>query len=637
MENQDKIFERFKEIASEAESKEFPAMEKVWSRVEDKLDYKAVKKSAGIWKVIAIAASLLLLLTIGYQFLSTEKIPAAETETKVAATPDESPKVITETPPVIQKETNKPQTYTEIAVKRFPEPKAADPIVADVVVATTDFATEIEDEHPVSHIAATQPESELQTISGSVSDNTGALPGANVVVMGTTRVTQTDVDGKYRIKAKEGEKLVFSFIGMKDIVATVGDQKRIDAKLPEGDVLLESVVVNGNRNSKNATKKTRNSYLDLSKTEKTRVLKSPAYNDLSDIENADADVRTTIEFTTNSPTLYIIDGKPATEEQFKQLKTDEIATMKLLSQTEANALYGNKAVNGAMVVSKKAAKNAGLTQLDDESFENAFESPAVAPLSTFKLNVETGSYVEIRNYINKGKKVPKEVVRIEEMINYFEYRYPQPDGQNPVGIHTEYSSCPWNSKHKLLKVGVQGRNTETSIVKDAKIQVEFNPTIVKGYRLIGYEKRQLRPEDFKNNQLGSFPAGHTVTALYEIIPNGVDSQYFDDQNDAAFTKINTGTTFKGELANIKFRYQRNTDGKSVEIVKPIANKAELLQNSSNDFRFCAAVAWFGLKLRQSALIGNHSYAELLKLAKGSVTADSEGSRGEFIRLVEAVK
>jgi hypothetical protein len=370
------------------------------------------------------------------------------------------------------------------------------------------------------------------------------------------------------------------------------------------------------------------------------VFRAPANAGMHNTEKSNNEnaISANIEFISNAPTLYIIDGKPATENQFKQLKTDEIASMKLLSQSEATSLYGNKAVNGAMVVSKKAAKNATASNgNDDESFENAFESPVAAPLSTFKLTVETGSYADIRNFINKGQKVPASVVRIEEMINYFEYRYPQPEAQNPVSINTEYSSCPWNSKHKLLKVGIQGKNAATLVVKDAKIQIEFNPTIVKGYRLIGYEKRNLRPEDFKtNNQASGLLGGQTVTALYEVIPNGVDSQYFEEHDGVEYSKVNTGTTFGGELANIKFRYE-NPGGKNAEMVKSVANKADLLQNSSNDFRFCAAVAWFGLKLRQSELIGNRSYAELLKLAKGSVTAESEGSRGEFVRLVEAVK
>jgi Ca-activated chloride channel family protein len=637
MENQDKIFEQFKDIARESESKDFPAMEKVWSRVEDKLDYKAARKSAGLWKVIAIAASVLLLVAVGYQLFESEKSPSGTITNELVITPDNIQKGTNQTPPEINQDNDQEVETNRTPITENQLNTVKKPVINSVIaVATGDFF--IEDSEKPS-VAETQIKPEayrsqgFQTISGSVSDNSGLLPGANVVVMGTTRVTHTDIDGKYSIEAKEGEKLVFSFSGMKDIVATVGDENKIDAKLPGRNALLESSTMDAYGISEKG-------YASNAKKEKVAVFRAPAKTDIRKAEksNDENPISTNIEFISNAPTLYIIDGKPATEAQFKQLKTDEIASMKLLSQSEATSLYGNKAVNGAMIVSKKAAKNANVTySADDESFENAFESPVAAPLSTFKLSVETGSYTDIRNFINKGQKVPASAVRIEEMINYFEYRYPQPEGQNPVSINTEYSSCPWNSKHKLLKVGIQGKNAATQIVKDAKIQIEFNPTIVKGYRLIGYEKRTLRPEDFKtNSQAGGLVGGQTVTALYEVIPNGVDSQYFEEREGGEYNKVNTGTTFGGELANIKFRYE-NTGGKNAQMIKSVENKAELLQNSSNDFRFCAAVAWFGLKLRQSELIGNRSYAELLKLAKGSVTADSEGSRGEFVRLVEAVK
>jgi Ca-activated chloride channel homolog len=645
MENQDKIFEQFKDIATEAESKPFPAMDKVWSRVEDKLDYKAAKKSAGIWKITAIAASLLLLTAVGYQLLDTAKMPSGTVEKKDVTAPaiQDQDNQLTTADPVIA---SKPQPVKTNRGNIFVQPSA----VAEKIVALNAPAVVSEGNFVVTSESATvaEPVAEstfqplkLQTISGLVSDNSGTLPGANVVVMGTTRTTHTDIDGKYSIEAKEGDKLVFSFVGMKDMVATVGDQKEINAKLPDGGVALESVIVDGFASNDKSAAKTDHSGYFATKKAKARVFKAPAYKetDKADQSEPENTISANVEFVSNAPTLYIIDGKPATEEQFKQLKTDEIATMKLLSQSEATSLYGNKAINGALIVSKKAAKTSNMTPwIDEGSTENTFESPEAAPLSTFKLAVENSSYTDIRNCINRGKKVPKEIVRIEEMINYFEYRYPQPEGAHPVGIFTEYSSCPWNRKHKLLKVGIQGKNTATVIAHDAKIQIEFNPTIVKGYRLIGYEKRKLRPEDFKAvGETSGMVGGHTVTALYEIIPSGVDSQYFEQRDDVTYTKINTGTTFRGELANIKFRYEKPEGGKSAEVVKLVANQSELLQNSSSDFRFCAAVAWFGLKLRQSELIGNRSYTELLKLAKGSVSADSEGSRGEFVRLVEAVK
>lgn len=93
-----------------------------------------------------------------------------------------------------------------------------------------------------------------------------------------------------------------------------------------------------------------------------------------------------------------------------------------------------------------------------ETEESPFESPIKAPLSTFSIDVDNASYTNIRRFINNGQKVPINAVRVEEMINFFKYDYPQPNDKNPFSINTEYSDCPWNDNHKLLKIGLQGKN-----------------------------------------------------------------------------------------------------------------------------------------------------------------------------------
>ncbi|CAC9972379.1 hypothetical protein FLAPXU55_00055 [Flavobacterium panici] len=90
--------------------------------------------------------------------------------------------------------------------------------------------------------------------------------------------------------------------------------------------------------------------------------------------------------------------------------------------------------------------------------ENPFESPQKAPLSTFSIDVDNASYTNIRRFINEGQPVPKDAVRIEEMMNFFKYKYPQPEGQNPFSINTEVSESPWNKNSLLLKIGLQGKN-----------------------------------------------------------------------------------------------------------------------------------------------------------------------------------
>jgi Ca-activated chloride channel family protein len=455
--------------------------------------------------------------------------------------------------------------------------------------------------------------------------------------------------------------------------------------------------------------------------------------------------------------------------------------------------------------------------------ENAFESPTQSPLSTFSIDVDNASYTNIRRFINNGQKIPKDAVRVEEMVNFFKYTYPQPNNEHPFSINTEFSQCPWNENHKLLKIGLQGKNIPMTnlpssnlvflidvsgsmndenklpllkesmkilvrelrekdkvsivvyagssgvvleptsgnekekimdafddleaggstaggegielayklaqknfikggnnrvviatdgdfnvgassdkemedlieekrksgvfltvlgygmgnykdskmeilankgngnyayidniqeanrflgkefkgsmfaIAKDVKIQIEFNPKHVQAYRLIGYENRMLKAEDFKNDAIdaGELGSGHTVTALYEIIPIGVESTYIP--SDLKYTKTKKEiANYDDELATIKFRYKKPDGEKSIEMIKTIDNKYVALDKSSADFKFSTAVAWFGLKLRESKLISNTSQSEIRKLAKSGLSNDDEGYKSEFIRLVDAV-
>ena len=462
-----------------------------------------------------------------------------------------------------------------------------------------------------------------------------------------------------------------------------------------------------------------------------------------------------------------------------------------------------------------------------ELIENPFESPKTAPLSTFSIDVDNASYTNIRRFINNGQKVPKDAVRVEEMMNFFKYNYPEPKGEHPFSINTEYSDCPWNSSNKLVKIGLQGKNIDDeklpasnlvflidvsgsmfsenklpllkqsmkvlvnqlraedkvsivvyagaagmvlpptsgdkkmtiidaleklsaggstaggagiqlayktakenfikngnnrvvlatdgdfnvgassdndmqrliekerksgvfltclgfgmgnykdskmeiladkgngnyayidniqeanrflgkefkgsmfAIAKDVKIQIEFNPKQVQAYRLIGYENRKLRPEDFKNDAIdaGELGSNHTVTALYEIVPAGVKSDYLAQQPDALkYTKVEeAGTNYSNELATIKFRYKKPDGDKSIELVQVIENKSVALEKASDDFKFSSSVAWFGLKLRDSKLISDKSSDAILKLAKQGLSNDPEGYKAEFIRLIEAAK
>ena len=187
-------------------------------------------------------------------------------------------------------------------------------------------------------------------------------------------------------------------------------------------------------------------------------------------------------------------------------------------------------------------------------------------------------------------------------------------------------------------LGKEFKGSMFAIAKDVKIQIEFNPKHVQSYRLIGYENRKLRPEDFKNDAIdaGELGSGHTVTALYEIIPTGVKSDYLKEIDGLKYSNVSTNHNFSEELATIKFRYKKPDGEKSIEMIETIKDTSVLLAKTSDDFKFSTAVAWFGLKLRDSKLITNKSKDAIKTLAKQGKANDAEGYRSEFIRLIDAV-
>jgi Ca-activated chloride channel family protein len=494
---------------------------------------------------------------------------------------------------------------------------------------------------------------------------------------------------------------------------------------------------------------------------------------------------------------------------------------------EPGRVYNNKV--GTKKSTKAVTKKGGFNNndYDDEEYaellENPFELTKSEPLSTFSIDVDNASYSNVRRMINDGGQVNKNAVRVEEMINYFSYDYPQPEKNEPFSINTEYSNAPWNSNHKLLKIGLQGKNmpmdnlpasniiflidvsgsmnadnrlplvksslrillnqlrpqdkvgivvyagsagmvlpptsakekatiikvldilgaggstaggegielayklaqenfikggnnrvvlatdgdfnvgissdkdleslieekrktgifltclgygmgnykdnkletladkgngnyayidniqeankflgreftgTMYAIAKDVKIQIEFNPNFVKSYRLIGYENRKLKNEDFVDDKIdaGELGSGHTVTALYEIIPANVQSEFLPKASSLKYTIISNSKSFGNEMATVKFRYKKPDGNKSIEISKVISKDDTPVLKASPDFKFASSVAWFGLVLRDSKLIKEKDINAIENLAKEGKSTDEEGYRSEFIRLVES--
>ena len=456
--------------------------------------------------------------------------------------------------------------------------------------------------------------------------------------------------------------------------------------------------------------------------------------------------------------------------------------------------------------------------------ENEFHQVTKAPLSTFSIDVDAASYSNLRRFLNNGQQPPVDAVRIEEMINYFDYDYPQPTTKHPFEVITEISDCPWNQQHRLVHIGLQGKNISTdnlpasnlvflidvsgsmsaanklpllqasinllvnqlrkedkvaivvyagaagvvlpatkgtdkqkimeamnklqaggstagaagielaykiakenfvkegnnrvilatdgdfnvgqsseeglvqliekesasgifltvlgfgegnyqdhkmqeladrgngnhayidnileakkvlviefggtlfTIAKDVKLQIEFNPAKVQSYRLIGYENRMLAAADFNDDlkDAGELGAGHTVTALYEVIPTGVKSTFLTTIDPLKYQENPSPKIAKDtkEIMTIKLRYKKPDGNKSQLIEQPIIDTQVALNAASDNFKFSAAVAEFGLLLRHSKFKNTANFEQAIQLAKSGKGIDDNGYRAEFVRLVE---
>ncbi|MGD9368700.1 MAG: VWA domain-containing protein [Desulfobacteraceae bacterium] len=466
------------------------------------------------------------------------------------------------------------------------------------------------------------------------------------------------------------------------------------------------------------------------------------------------------------------------------------------------------------------------TEEYDRIRENTFKDALQNPLSTFSIDVDTASYSNLRRFINMSRMPPKDAARIEEMINYFDYDYPEPHGEHPFSIVTEVGPCPWNDRNNLVHIGIQGkrlnyddlkpanlvflidssgsmrdrnklpllkrsfkllldelgeqdriaivayagsaglvlpptaaiqkeriisaldklnaggstaggagirlayevagrnlirngnnrvilatdgdfnvgvsstadlvriieekrklgvyltiigfgmgnykdgrmeqisnagngnyfyidniREAEKVFVRemranmftiagDVKIQIEFNPTKVAAWRLIGYENRVLAKEDFDDDtkDAGELGAGHTVTALYEIVPpDGRIAASKAAPLKYQETRIKLDAHQSNEMMTVKFRYKPIGHDVSRLIEKMVTDETISIEKTSDDFRFSAAVAGFGMLLRDSEFKGNLAYDDVLRLAIRAKGKDANGDRAEFIQMVKTCK
>lgn len=455
--------------------------------------------------------------------------------------------------------------------------------------------------------------------------------------------------------------------------------------------------------------------------------------------------------------------------------------------------------------------------------ENGFQIAGQQPVTTFSVDVDRASYSNARRFLNMGQMPPIDAVRIEEMINYFDYDYSQPTGEHPIAISSEMTDSPWNPGLKLLHIGLQaqtipqhnlppsnlvflidvsgsmmdqnklpllkqafkllvdqlrsedklsivayagaagvvlpptsgsnkaairealeqlqaggstaggegiqlayklakehflpkGNNrvilatdgdfnvgvssegelqrlieekrkdgislsimgfgmgnykdshietladkgngnyayidnlqeaqkefvnefggTLFTIAKDVKIQIEFNPRHVQAYRLIGYENRALKNEEFHDDQkdAGDMGSGHSVTAIYEIVPTGAKTHYLPRVDALKYQQTTSSTVGNSdEMLTVKVRYKKPDSETSRLFDIPVNNGNKPFDKCSENLRFASAVAEFGLLLRGSEYKGRASYDEVIRTARGAFGKDEEGYRSEFVRLVK---
>jgi len=593
----------------------------------------------------------------------------------------------------------------------------------------------------------------VETITGRVTDESGmALPGVTVQVKNSKNGTVTDINGMYSINVSTGDQtLVYSYIGMETKEVPIAGRKVINVTLRYSLVLMDECVVAGY----------------ASKQE---------YQSLSG-SVAGVQVRREKKVSYNAPMIMAMEADFNTE--------------------------GYSAVN-----------------------ENGYKDVTNNPLSTFSIDVDNASYSNVRRYINLGQMPPVDAVRVEEMINYFKYDYPEPDGDYPFSVYTEVAVCPWNREHNLLHIGLRGKSIDKAnlppsnivflldvsgsmdspnklpllksafgllvnelrphdkvaivvyagaagmvlestpgnrkekimqaidnleaggstaggqglllaykiaeqnfieggnnriilatdgdfnvgvssnadmeslvegkrdkgifitvlgfgmgnykddkmeiiadkgngnyayidnlqearkvlvqefggtlftIAKDVKFQIEFNPSFVKSYRLVGYENRLLNDEDFNDDtkDAGEMGSGHTVTALYELIPAASREKHNSiDPLRYQVMKVPVTEASGDELLTIKLRYKEPDGARSRLYEKAIGNRVKEYGETSERYRFSAAVAGFGMLLRNSEYKGTMTYNDVIRMAGEGRGIDEDGYRSEFIRLIKSVR
>lgn len=315
------------------------------------------------------------------------------------------------------------------------------------------------------------------------------------------------------------------------------------------------------------------------------------------------------------------------------------------------AVFAVFAVIGLAIFGSNKLREKEIAQADQRSTTIPPRSRAVEAEVEDAQN-PIASYAIVQRFINDGLLPPKDSVRIEEMINYFTYNYPRPKPDELFSIDVEVAGCPWADSHRLVRIGFRGREiadpvvkkdvaqridgTPVTIAREVKIQVEFNSAMVTSRRLMGYDKRMLR-KDFNNDEIdaGEIAAGHMVTALYEVVPVGGAASPSVPPVDPLkyFVPPENARSNSSEMLTVKLRYKKPESDKSELLERAVVDDGKQFANASADFKFAAAVAEFGMLLRDSEFKGSGTLGAVLQWALEGKSEDTNGYRAGFLELV----
>ena len=340
--------------------------------------------------------------------------------------------------------------------------------------------------------------SHAKKITGKVTDSAGdPILGATITIKGTSNTTSSDFDGNYSILADQKDILVFSFAGYTAVQTEVRQQSVINITLQES---LKTVVAAGYK-----TKYKKQTSTAISTVKTSSIQKRPNSNLVQTLQgqatglniqvangqpgaSTTAHLRGISSINAHTKPVIILDGIPLEESDFRNINPHDVKNVTVLKDAGATAIYGNRGSNGVIIINTSGNTKNGIdyripeelkTNVPDyekyistvepkdyvtflnEQYakieENKFKSTQLAPLSTFSIDVDKASYSNVRRLINGGQHVPPNAVKIEEMVNYFDYQYPQPEDEHPFSINTEVSKASWNEGNRVVRIGLQGK------------------------------------------------------------------------------------------------------------------------------------------------------------------------------------